>query len=94
MNAIKYWQQISFWNKVNNTIQVIGTFTQLSLIFGESQHIYNVMVALIQLAGMLLPIWFTDENKDGRVDVFEKEVTVTVKSDTPIDVQTDVKESE
>lgn len=79
---------MSFWTKFQITIQTIGTFTQLGLIFGDSQHIYNVFVACGQLIGLLIPIWFDDKNKNDIVDVFEKEVVVTIKSDAPI--QTDV----
>lgn len=88
MKATEYWHKIDFWTKINNTIQVIGTFTQLSLIFGDAQHIYNVLVAFLQLAGMILPIWFTDKDGDGNVDLFKKEVTTVVTSETPITVET------
>lgn len=71
------------------TIQAIGTFTQLSLIFGDSQHIYNVMVALIQLAGLIIPIWFEDRDNDGNVDMFQKEITTTITSDSPIKITTE-----
>lgn len=80
---------MSFWQKMSATIQAVGTFTQLSLIFGDSQHIYNVMVALIQLAGLIIPIWFDDKDNDGNVDLFQKEVTVKVTSETPIDIKTE-----
>lgn len=86
-----YWTKTSFWNKIKDSIQIVGTFTQLSLIFGESQHVYNVAVALIQLSGMLLPIWLVDTDGDGQIDGFEKEITTvtTIKSDSPIEVQTE-----
>lgn len=86
---MKIWQKMSFWQKMSATIQAVGTFTQLSLIFGDSQHIYNVMVALIQLAGLIIPIWFDDKDNDGNVDLFQKEVTVKVTSETPIDIKTE-----
>ena len=71
------------------TIQAIGTFTQLSLIFGDAQHIYNVVVAIVQLSSLVLPIWLEDKNNDGIVDVFEKEITTTIKSDSPITIKTE-----
>lgn len=86
---MKIWQKMSFWQKMSATIQAVGTFTQLSLIFGDAQHIYNVMVALIQLAGLIIPIWFDDKDNDGNVDLFQKEVTVKVTSETPIDIKTE-----
>jgi hypothetical protein len=83
------WKQTSFWTKVMMTIQAIGTFTQLSLIFGDAQHIYNVVVALVQLSSLILPIWMEDKNSDGIVDVFEKEVKTTITSDSPITIKTE-----
>jgi hypothetical protein len=88
-NMSTIFTRMSFWTKFQLTVQTLGTFTQLSLIFGESQHIYNVLVAVIQFVGLLIPIWMEDKNNDGIVDVFEKEVTIKVTSDTPI--QTEVK---
>jgi hypothetical protein len=88
------WKRASFWTKIKDTIQIIGTSTQLTLILNDSQHIYNVMVAVLQLAGLLLPVWFTDENRDGQVDFFEKEVTVKVTSDTPIQTEVKVEKKE
>jgi hypothetical protein len=75
--------------KLKDSIQAIGTVTQLSLIFENSQFIWNIITATIQLGGLLIPIWIEDRNQDGLIDVFEKEVTVKVKSDAPI--ETDVK---
>lgn len=76
------------------TIQAIGTFTQLSLIFGDSQHIYNVLVALVQLSGLIIPIWFDDRNGNGTVDLFEKEITTKITSDSPITVTTEINKSD
>ena len=81
---MKVWQKISFWNKIQLTVQSILTLTQLSLIFGNAQHIFNVVVTARQLLGLIIPIWMEDKDNDGNVDLFQKEVTVKVKSDTPI----------
>lgn len=88
---MSYFTKTSFWHKVKDTIQVIGTFTQLGLILGDSQHIYNIITAVAQLAGLVLPIWLTDANADGIIDGFEKEVVTTIKSDSPIEVTTETK---
>lgn len=86
MNNI--FTRMSFWTKFLLTVQTIGTFTQLSLIFGNSQHVYNVLVSIVQLAGLVVPIWMDDKNNNGIVDIFEKEVVTTIKSDSPITVET------
>jgi hypothetical protein len=82
------WKRITFWNKIQLTVQAVLTLTQLSLIFGDAQHIYNVFVTVGQLVALLIPIWFQDLNNDGQVDLFEKEVTIKVSSDTPVSVET------
>lgn len=70
------------------SIQAVLSVTQLSLIFSDSQHFYNVLITVGQISALLIPVWFTDENRNGEADIFEKEVTVTVKSDSPIEVTT------
>ena len=84
---MSYWKKTSFWGKIRDTVQILGTSTQLTLIFNDAQHIYNVIVAATQLLSLLLPVWFTDEDRDGNVDAFQEEVKVIVKSETPVDVQ-------
>lgn len=85
------WKRISFWTKLQLTIQAVLSLTQLSLIFGDSEHIFNIFVTAGQILGLIIPIWIQDANRDGIVDGFEKEVTVTVKSDSPIEVKTETK---
>lgn len=82
-------KKITFWNKMQMSVQAVLSVTQLSLVFADSQHFYNVIVTVGQIAALLIPVWFTDENNDGEVDIFEKEVTVKVTSDSPIKVDTE-----
>lgn len=83
--------RMTFWTKLQLTIQAILSLAQLSLIFGDSEHIYNVVVTAGQILGLIIPIWVQDANRDGVVDGFEKEVITTIKSDTPITIETEVK---
>lgn len=87
--VIMSWKKIAFWTKIMMSIQAIGGITNLALIFENSKIIYNVIVTVVQLASLLLPIWFTDEDKDGNVDLFQKEITTTITSDSPIKVKTE-----
>lgn len=86
---MKFWQKISFWNKVQLTVQSVLTLTQLSLIFGNAQHIFNVCVTAGQLIGLIIPIWMEDKDSNGTVDLFEKEITTTITSDSPITIKTE-----
>lgn len=84
---------MTFWTKLQLTIQAILSLAQLSLIFGDSEHVYNVIVTGGQILGLIIPIWIQDANRDGVVDGFEREVitttTTTIKSDSPIILETD-----
>jgi hypothetical protein len=80
---------MTFWTKLQLTIQAILSLAQLSLIFGESAHIYNIFVTAGQILGLIIPIWIQDQNRDGIVDGFEKEVITTIKSDSPITIETE-----
>lgn len=83
-----YWENASFWTRVQMSINVVGTTLQAILIASNAEHIWNYIFLGIQGLSSLLGVWFSDENKNGKVDVFEKEVTVKVTSDTPIEVKT------
>lgn len=86
-------KKITFWGKIQMSIQAVLSVTQLSLIFSDSQHIYNVLITVGQIISLLIPVWFTDDNRDGNVDLFEKEVITTIKSDSPIIVETEIKKT-
>lgn len=82
----------SFWTRVKDSVNAVGTITQVVLVAGESDHIWNYITGGIQLLGTFISIWFDDRDKDGHVDIFQKEVVTTVTSDTPIRVETQTKE--
>lgn len=82
----------SFWTRVKDSVNAVGTITQVVLVAGESDHIWNYITGGIQLLGTFISIWFDDRDKDGRVDIFQKEVVTTVTSETPIKVETQTKE--
>lgn len=83
------YKQTLFWNKVKDSINVTGVLVQMGLIVGDSVHTWNYVVGAGQVIGMLIAIWMADVDKDGHVDVFQKEVKTTVTSDTPITVKTE-----
>lgn len=85
---MSYWHKTTFWTKVKDSVQGLLAITQLSLVLGDAQHIYNFLTFAGQVIGLLIPIWMEDTNRNQIADVFEKEVTVKVTSDTPIQVET------
>lgn len=81
----------SFWTRVKDSVNAVGTITQVVLVAGESDHIWNYITGGIQLLGTFISIWFDDRDKDGRVDIFQKEVVTTITSETPIKIETETK---
>jgi hypothetical protein len=80
---LNYWKRATFWSKVKDSIQGVLAITQLSLIIGDAQHIYNLITFAGQVCGLLIPIWFDDRNSDGIVDLFEGTTVTTVTVNAP-----------
>lgn len=66
----------------------------MALVATHASPIWNYITAGATIIGMVLAIWMEDANKNGTVDVFEKEVVTTIKSDSPIIVETEIKKTE
>jgi hypothetical protein len=85
---MSYWKRTSTWNKIKDSFSGVLAIGQLSLILNDSQHVYNVLCFIGQIAALLIPIWFDDKNQNDIADIFEKEVVTKVTSETPITVET------
>jgi hypothetical protein len=89
-----YFKTISFWNKLNHSIQLFGTGSQVALVAAEASHVWNYIAAAATTTAMLLTIWAADENKNGLVDAFEKVITVTTHPDAEVTIETEIKKTE
>lgn len=68
---MSYFKTVSFWNKLNHSIQLFGTGSQVALVAAEASHIWNYVAAGATTIAMLFTIWAEDRNGNGVVDVFE-----------------------
>jgi len=68
---LTYFKTISFWNKLNHSVQLFGTGSQVALVAAEASPIWNYIAAGATTIAMLLTIWAEDANKNGIVDAFE-----------------------
>lgn len=91
---MSYWKRTSTWGKVKDSLTGVLSAGQLTLILNDSQHIFNILCFIGQVAAILIPAWFEDRNNNDIADIFEKEVTVTVTSDSPIEVKTKTENTE
>lgn len=68
---MSYLKSTGFWNKLNHSVQLFGTGSQVALVASESSHVWNYIAAGATTATMLVAIWMEDRNSNGIVDVFE-----------------------
>lgn len=68
---MSYFKTVSFWNKLNHSIQLFGTGSQVALVAAEASHIWNYIAAAATTITMLFAIWMEDRDGNGTVDVFE-----------------------
>lgn len=88
------YKDVSFWNKINHTIQLFGTGGQVALALNHVSPVWNIITGGATILAMVFAIWMDDKDNNGKVDLFEKEVTIKVTSDAPIqtEVKTETKE--
>jgi hypothetical protein len=87
MKNMSFWKRASTYTKIKDSIAAVGSIAQVVFVAADFAHIYNYVTFGVQLIGTFITIWFEDRNKNDVPDIFEKEVTVTVKSEAPVDVQ-------
>lgn len=68
---MSYFKTVSFWNKMNHSVQLFGTGSQVALVAAEASHVWNYLAAAATTIAMLLTIWANDDDKNGTVDIFE-----------------------
>jgi hypothetical protein len=70
---MSYFKTVSFWTKLNHSVQLFGTGSQVALVAAEASPIWNYIAAGATVTTMLFAIWMVDVNKNNIVDIFEKE---------------------
>lgn len=66
----KFWIKTSFWENVKKTIAIFAAPATLGI--NEASHTWALVTMGVSIVGAVLAIWFTDNNKDGVVDLFQE----------------------
>lgn len=56
---------------VRDTFALLGSATTSGLLIGNADKGWILFSSLMTFFGLLVAIWFKDDNEDGKVDVFE-----------------------
>lgn len=67
-----YFKTVSFWTKLNHSVQIFGTGSQVTLVAAEASPIWNYIAAGATVMTMLFAIWMEDRDNDGLVDIFQE----------------------
>ena len=86
---MKFWRRASNWVKVKDTVQGVAAVLQVVLVANESAHIWNYITGAVQLVTLFVTIWGADQNRNDIPDIYEE--TITVKSDSPIEITSEEK---
>lgn len=76
-----------FWGKVKDTLAIGSIISQGGMELGNTPEEVKLWVGFGSLAAYIVGMWFDDKDKDGVVDIFQTEVTVT--SAAPIEIKTE-----
>ena len=68
---LKFWQRISFWNKLKGTFASLGIGTEVTLFIGDSNEIWKWVAAICTIASIVITQAIQDTDNDGEVDLFE-----------------------
>lgn len=68
---MSYFKTVSFWTKLNHSVQLFGTGSQVTLVAAEASPMWNYVAAGATVITMLFAIWMEDKNKNDIVDIFE-----------------------
>lgn len=91
---MSYFKTVSFWNKMNHSVQLFGTGSQLTLVAADASPIWNYVAGAATTIAMLFTIWMEDKNENGLVDVFEKVITVKAPLDAEVKVKEEIKKTD
>jgi len=64
-------KKVSFWENVKRTIATFSGPTVVGLHEFGAADMYVIAAGVLSMIGAVISIWFSDNNNDGIVDLFE-----------------------
>ncbi len=79
------WKKAILWTKIKDTFAIGGILSQGGMEVLNSSELVKLIVAGGTVIGYVVGMWMEDKDGDGVVDLFQTDVTI--KSDSPIEVE-------
>lgn len=76
-------KRASFWNYVTQSGQMTLGVAQGIAVAADSQHVWNYLMAGLQIGLGLVSIWTVDRNRNDIIDILETPVVTTVTVEAP-----------
>lgn len=65
---MRWWQRMSFWNKVESTLILIGSASVVELANYHAPYWTFMVIGGAMGIGKFLKIWIVDRDGDGKID--------------------------
>ena len=69
---VKWWQRITFWNKLRGTLTAIGVLVQAEMVREGAHFGWNLFALALTGLSIVITNWFEDKDGDGTADIFQK----------------------
>jgi endoglucanase Acf2 len=70
--VVKFWQKISFWNKLKAIFVSCGIGSEVALYAGDSHIYYRYATVAATVLAVIITQFFEDKDNNGKVDFLEK----------------------
>lgn len=67
----RFWEKYSFWENVKRSIAIFAAPGVVGLHEFGAADMWLMIAGVLSFIGAILAIWFTDNDKNGKVDIFQ-----------------------
>lgn len=70
---LKWWQRVSFYNKLKATLVSIGIGSEVALHVGDASPLWRWFTVAATVVSIIITNFIQDENNNGQADIFENQ---------------------
>lgn len=70
-NIGKWWENISFYNKLKATLAGVLVIVEAQLIREDAHYLWHGVSVVCGIIVLIITNWFEDKNGNGKADIYE-----------------------